>query len=32
MRSRQAGFARHMVKPVELKQILAVLDSLATEA
>ncbi|HEX5419005.1 MAG TPA: ATP-binding protein, partial [Gammaproteobacteria bacterium] len=32
MRSHQAGFARHMVKPVELKQILAVLDSLATEA
>lgn len=29
MRSKKAGFARHLVKPVELQQILSLLDSLA---
>lgn len=32
LRSREAGFSRHLVKPVELKQIRAVLDALAAGA
>ncbi|HEU4618569.1 MAG TPA: ATP-binding protein [Gammaproteobacteria bacterium] len=32
VRSKKAGFVRHLVKPVEFHQLLAVLETLATEA